>query len=78
MKYAILTILLLVATYAHADDYNAGYNSGYYTGAVSTDPGSAYGRGVDDGAYDADEDDRQAELRRVEDAERGELIMGGE
>lgn len=49
---------------AFADDtYNAGYNSGYYGTTVTPPPTSQYGRGYDDGSYDASQDDQQARQR---------------
>lgn len=39
-----------------SDGYQAGYDAGYYTGALP-EHGDDYGRGVDDGSYDAYQED---------------------
>lgn len=69
MKLALLvfTSLIFLTIQAHAyDNYNSGYNLGYYTGALA-EPGSDYGRGVADGGYDAYEEDRRAAMQRSDD-----------
>lgn len=67
MKYAIIAALILISSPAYADDdYNSGYNSGYYTGSLIDNPSSNYGRGVEDGAYDSDQDDAEARQRSIE------------
>ena len=53
-------IFILGPASAFADsDYYAGYNTGYYTGAIPSSPSSDYGRGVEDGNYDAEQEDAQ-------------------
>lgn len=62
MKYLLLA--LIIATPAFAEDgYEAAYNSGYYGTTVAPPLTTQYGRGYDDGAYDANQDDQQARQR---------------
>ncbi len=83
MKYLMLFCFL--ATPALADDsYNSGYNAGYYSGASPRYEASSYGRGYSDGAYDADQEDRQAQQRSedfeaalVREQEREYKLYGG-
>jgi predicted NUDIX family NTP pyrophosphohydrolase len=67
---------MLLTTPVLADSYSSGYDAGYYTGFVASDA-TSYGRGVNDGAYDADEDDAAAR-QRSEEFEAGISVYGKE
>lgn len=67
MKYIILTLCLFTSPAFASDSYQSGYDAGYYTGALS-EHGDDYGRGVDDGSYDAYQEDMARSSYTVGDA----------
>jgi TPR repeat protein len=85
MKYIIATLLIIASIPAFAsEEYNAGYNAGYYGGMQPQYEGGQYGRGYEDGLYDSDQDDAQARQRseafeaaQVREQERDEKAITG-
>src|ERR1700677_1542702 len=67
MKY-IIAAIVLISFPAFSDEYYHGYDEGYYNGGHTLDHTSSYGRGVDDGSYDAYQEDMRRANQEVEDS----------